>query len=266
MKLRTTIPIISLILLAGMTAWTEERPGRSSLKQATHYFYQAREGHFEVVPKLVALLEQATAAEPKDAELWRRLAAAYFVEVTAAANAGREVAEQAASAERASKAFERALEIDPNDGQALTGHGMAIMILSGMRQKWELAGKGVEEMNRGVALNPSDIGSRLLRGFTLINLPPQLRDTKIVIEDLDMLIDVAEGTRAGDTLHILLGDVYAEGGNKDLARTQYQATGKTGQEQARARLAALESGAIPAAEIQRMRSNIGRNCMMCHAK
>ena len=67
---------------------------------------------------------------------------------------------------------------------------------------------------------------------------------------------------------MLLGDVYAEVGNLEAARAEYQqVTGASAfaAEQAKLRLTDLEKGAIPPASITLVRAGTGTNCAMCHA-
>ncbi len=68
-------------------------------------------------------------------------------------------------------------------------------------------------MNAAVRESPKSNGARLTRGFTIIHLPPAMRDNNAVTEDLQFILDTAPGGRPEDVLHVLLGDVYAETGN-----------------------------------------------------
>ena len=106
----------------------------------------------------------------------------------------------------------------------------------------------------------------MTRAFTIVHLPPAMRDTDAVTEDLKFILDTAPGGRPEDVLHVLLGDVYAEMGNLQSARAEYgQVSGASAfaAEQVRARLAA--KGAIPAESIALVRMGIGTRCAMCHA-
>jgi hypothetical protein len=79
---------------------------------------------------------------------------------------------------------------------------------------------------------------------------------------------MSEGSRPGDVLHVLLGDLQAEGGRMDLARAEYAAAARKGSAIAdlgQARLASLTSGGPPPAEVTRLRNEIGRNCTLCHS-
>ena len=127
---------------------------------------------------------------------------------------------------------------------------------------------GIEEMNAAVRLAPKSTGVRLTRGFTIVHLPPEMRDNNAVIEDLQFALDVASGGRPEDVLHVLLGDVYAELDNLKAARAEYsQVTGASAfaAEQVKTRMIDLEKGAIPAASITAVRMGTGTRCAMCHA-
>jgi uncharacterized membrane protein len=126
-------------------------------------------------------------------------------------------------------------------------------------------------MNRAVDLDPKATHLRLSRGFTMVSFPPQVRNTSKVIEDLSMLVRVAEvsNQRAADSLHIMLGDVYFETGQMDLARSQYEAAtaaSSATKDKAQSRLDAMRAGTAPTADIMSFRSGIGTNCTMCHAQ
>jgi tetratricopeptide (TPR) repeat protein len=239
------------------------------LRQAREYSYEVRRGRFEVIPQEIALLERATAADPNDAALWDALGVAYLHRVAALAN--RPDADRAAlrlDFQRALAAFERALQIDPNDPDALAGHGMALTVSSAIERQPEWAARGVAEMDRAVALQPRGVRVRLTRAFTGINLRAPLRKTQVIIDDLAFLLQIADGTRAGDVMRIALGDVYAETGAMALARREYALAdrpGSTAQDASRLRLAALDRGQLPVAEAAELRSRLGGDCMMCHA-
>jgi len=109
----------------------------------------------------------------------------------------------------------------------------------------------------------------LTRAFTIVHLPPAMRDTNAVTEDLKFIMDVAPGGRAEDVIHVLLGDVYAETGNLEAARGEYaQVSGasKFAAEQSKLRLADLAKGvSISPDSITMVRSGTGTRCVMCHA-
>jgi hypothetical protein len=124
---------------------------------------------------------------------------------------------------------------------------------------------GIDEMNAAVREAPKKIAVRLTRGFTIVHLPPAMRDNDAVTEDLKFILDAAPGGRPEDVLHVLLGDVYAETGKLDAARAEYkQVTGASAfaAEQARLR---LKEGKPSPASIGLVRAGTGTNCAMCHA-
>jgi hypothetical protein len=107
----------------------------------------------------------------------------------------------------------------------------------------------------------------LTRGFTIVHLPPGMRDNNAVIEDFRFIMDAAPGGRPEDVVHVLLGDVYAETGDLASARKEYvQVTGASAfaAEQVKLRLADLAKGAISPESITAVRMGTG-TCVMCHA-
>jgi hypothetical protein len=124
---------------------------------------------------------------------------------------------------------------------------------------------GVDEMNAAVRLAPRSTAVRLTRAFTIIHLPPEMRDSNAVIEDLGLILGTAPGGRPEDVLHVLLGDVYLEVGRKDAAHEEYrQVTGASAfaAEQAQLR---LSQDSVPPAAIALVRQGTGTRCAMCHA-
>ena len=107
------------------------------------------------------------------------------------------------------------------------------------------------------------------RAFNGLSLPDALRNHAAEGEDLDFLIKAAEGSRPGDYLHIMRGDLYFELGQPDLARDQYEIAGNSASPaaaEAHARLAALTQGGVAATDIKKLRTAAGANCTMCHGK
>jgi tetratricopeptide (TPR) repeat protein len=239
------------------------------LRQARRYSYQAREGHYEVAPAAVALLEDATGKRPDSAALWTAMSTAYFLEATLAGQPGKNPVDAFPAIAKASRAAERALAIEPDNPEALSSYGAALTIRALIERKPDLVSEGVAKMDRAVALAPAMTVPRLSRAFFGVNLPPPVRNADVVADDLTRLQRLAEGTRAGDMLHILLGDLYAETGRQHDARREYEraaAAGSKVTDTARARLAALGQGGVPAAEIGALRGNLGTGCVMCHAR
>jgi hypothetical protein len=166
-------------------------------------------------------------------------------------------------------ALERALQLNPDHPEALAQHGGIVALMGSLQHAPVAAAKGVAEMDRAIALAPNSRRVRLLRAFLGINLPDAMRNRTAEAEDLDFLIKISDGTRAGDYIHLLRGDLYAETGAGDLAREQYDAvvtsTSPAGAE-ARSRLAALDEGGVSATDIRTLRKAAGANCLMCHGQ
>ena len=123
-------------------------------------------------------------------------------------------------------------------------------------------------MNHAVELAPNSVRVRLQRMFSGLSLPDGLRNHAAEAEDLDFLINIAEGSRPGDCLHIMRCDHF-ELGNPDLARNQYEMAGKSASPaatEAKARLTALTQGGVAVTDIKKLRSAAGANCAMCHGR
>jgi tetratricopeptide (TPR) repeat protein len=238
------------------------------LAKVTATSYQVRAGHFESVPETVALMQEATLNNPNDARLWAGMGMAWFLSVNAALAPGGKPAEGFAAFQKAADAHARALAIDPDNAEAMSGHGMAMIILSGFQRKPELLPLGIAEMNRAVAIAPGKATVRLQRAFSSVNTPGLAQRADAAIDDLGWLSRKAEGMRSGDYVRVMLGDVLFETGKSDLARKEYEAVSKSPRpaaEEARIRLAALASGApVAPADIARLRSATSSNCVMCH--
>jgi hypothetical protein len=165
-------------------------------------------------------------------------------------------------------ALERALQLNPNHAEALATRG-GVQAFMGLYQQGPAgAAEGIARMNRAIELAPTSRRVRLQRAFSGINLPDALRNRANEAEDLDFLISLANGTRPGDYLRLMRGDLHAESGASDLARAQYDVVAKSSPASAvaTARLATLDAGGVPAADIKKLRQQAGTNCLMCHGK
>jgi predicted Zn-dependent protease len=269
MKARITIFTISLIAMCiNLTASTQQGDVQ---QQAWTYILQARQGDAAAAEKAVALLEQATRTKPEDTSLWNLLGRSYLFTLSAQSPGTASLDKVVSAVTAASGAFDHVLSVNPGDPTALSGHGMAVTLLGAFKQEPKALFKGFEEMNRAVELDPKTTHLRLTRGFTMVNMPPPIRDTSKVIDDLSILIQAAKDSnqRAVDWLHIMLGDIYFETGQIGPAKAQYEAAAidsSVTRDQAQSRLEALHGGSAPSAEIMRLRSGLGSNCTMCHAK
>ena len=272
MKRWNLVLAVSVFLCGGITAWTQQAPPASAeaLQQVRRYSFQARTGADVNPGAVTSLVQAALVADSKNSELHRALGDIYLFQVRAVAGPSANIADTLAAIQRASAAYERALQLDPTNAAALSSHGLMLTIGSFLQQKPELAAQGLAELNRAVDLGSSSVVPRLNRAFTGVNLPPPLRNTSAVIEDLKFLITVSEGSRAGDMIHVLLGDLYAETGKTEDARAQYAAATRrpasAARERVAPRLAALEKGDVPTTEIMAVRGSLIADCAMCHAE
>ena len=149
---------------------------------------------------------------------------------------------------KAPAAYAVALKLDPDNVDALSGHGTLLIAMSAIQKKPELIDQGMAEMSRAVELAPTSTTPRLNRAFSGVNLPPAKRDVATIVQDLTFLAQASTGSQAGDYIHLLLGDLYYETGKPDLARAQYQAAARPGakaEAEARARLEGLAAADHP---------------------
>lgn len=267
-----TIPVAA-IFATGVVCLAEPQPSevqRSSteaLAQARVYKFQFRAGQNDTAPKAVALLEAAARKDPRNVELLNELGAAYFVQLSAWRNGGGDASAIGPLVRNALDAYERAVCIDPTNPHALAGRGMARIIHSGRGGSISDLQSGIADLNRGAELAPSNIPVRLMRAFTSLGLPSNVRSTATTEEDLRFLMSVAAGTQAADVLGVLLGDLYVEEGKGTAARREYEEAAKRvsfGGVLARSRLDSLATGDALASDISKLRLSIGQQCTMCH--
>lgn len=261
-------PTLLLYMLCTFNAVTLAASSQDNqvLADAHHALLQFREGHTEVARPVVKTLEKAVARSPNNARLWEELGHAYMALQGTLYTAGPpDVPTLTATAGRARDAYSRAIALGDKRPLVFVSHGMSQMVVSQLKGDGPGVMAGIEEMNDAASKYPQSIGVRLTRGFTIIHLPPDMRDTPAVTEDLKFILDTAPGGRAEDVLHVLLGDVYAESGNPDAARAEYtQVTGASAfaAEQAKSR---LKSGTVSPDAIAQVRMGTGTRCAMCHA-
>jgi tetratricopeptide (TPR) repeat protein len=263
----------SAILVCSAITIAQDAPLTSAeiVRQARRDALLIREGRFELAAPSVAKLEAATAANPNNAALWNALSSAYFMQATALSQPpDGNVLKALSVIERAGRAVENALRIDPNNAEALAARGGGLTIAALFQQKPDLVAEGIRDMNRAVELAPMLPTPRLVRAFFGINVAPALRPTAAVVDDLQYLIRISEGRRPSDVLHLLLGDLYAETGKVADARREYEASAarpaSTQRDRANARLVALNAGTPVAGEATQLRGRLGTDCMMCHAR
>jgi hypothetical protein len=235
------------------------------LARAHRLQLEFRQGNPAVAKPLVAALEAATAQSRDDAELWEALGHAYMSLQGSHYSSPPDFPALIDIGQRARAAYARALALDPTDSLVRSSHGMSTFVVSQLQGDAAGMQAGREEMDAAVREAPRRIAVRLTRGFTMIHLPPAMRDTNAVIEDLKFIMDTAPGGRAEDVLRVMLGDVYAEMGDLPAARQEYaQVTGASAFAVAQTKLRAARD-AIPTDLITTVRMGTGTNCAMCHA-
>jgi tetratricopeptide (TPR) repeat protein len=268
---------VVLTVLAGLVMSSAARPQTTTpsspadiLHQARAYQFQFRSGQYDVVPKYVAMLEEATKADPENADFWNGMGVAYLAQAAGAMLSGGNPADAMIAVPKGIQALDRALKLNPDHAEALALHGGIQAAMASFQQAPpQLAAKGIAEMNRAVELAPNSLRVRLQRAFSGINLPDALRNNAAEAEDLDFILKVAGKGRPGDYLRIMRGDLYFELGKLDLARNQYEMTGKSASPAATlatARLTALAEGGVAVTDIKKLRNAAGTNCAMCHGK
>ncbi|HXC60247.1 MAG TPA: hypothetical protein VN645_13115 [Steroidobacteraceae bacterium] len=272
-KVATLILMWIFVLLAVFnTAWAHAPApavgAKQVLEQSRRYQYQFRTGDATVLAPWVAMLEEATKAEPGNADLWYWQGYAYLA-LGAHSLMAQKPEDAMAAMKKGPAALMRALKLNPDHAEALSQLGGIQTLLGPVLQLPAMAPRGVAQMNRAVELAPNSIRVRLMRAFAGPNLPPELRNTANEAEDLDYLIEVAEWGTAGDYIRIMRGDLSFETGHPDLARAMYRSvegSGSGASMDAKARLAALEKGSVPLADIKALRTSAGSQCAMCHVK
>lgn len=240
-----------------------------TLRQAKGYEFQFRAGHYDVATKSVAMLEEATKANPENADLANAMGVAYLAQVAGGMLTGGNPADAWTGVQKGLKALEHALQLNPDHAEALAIHGGVQAMMASYIPAGLPAAKGVADMNRAVELAPNSVRVRLTRAFNGLNLPDALRNHGAEADDLDFLIKVAGGSRPGDYMHIMRGDLYFEQGNPDLAKKQYEIAGQSASPaavEAKARLTALTQGGVAVTDIKKLRSAAGANCAMCHGR
>jgi hypothetical protein len=266
--MRPFAPSLSAVCLFATVALAASTSDNDILARAHRTQLDFREGHTEVAKPLVATLEAAVARSRDNAALWEALGHAYMSLQGAMYAGAPDVPALISTGKRARDAYARSLSLDANRALVRASHGMSQMVVSQLEGDGPGMAAGIEEMNAAVRQEPKSLGVRLTRAFTIIHLPPAMRDTNAVTEDLRFILDTAPGGRPEDVLHLMLGDVHAEMGDLDAARAEYgEVTGASAfaAEQVKSRRVDLAKGAIPASSITLVRMGTGTRCAMCHA-
>ena len=267
-RIASTLALV-LVVATGALTQASDADTTEILQRAMAYQFQFRAGQTDVVPEYVSMLEDATKAHPEDAELWNAMGVAYLAQAARAMMPGGRPADALVVMPKGTSALDRAILLNPNHAEALATRG-GVQAFMDLYQKGPAgAAEGIAKMNRAVELAPTSRRVRLQRAFSGINLPDALRNQAAEAQDLEFLIAIANGTRAGDYLRLLRGDLHAEMGSSALARAQFELVATSSSPAsgvAASRLAAMDQGGVPAADIKKLRVQAGTNCLMCHGK
>ena len=268
--IRLSIKVAILLAMASAAfAQTPDATTKTILQRAMAYQFQFRGGQIDVVPEYVAMLEEATKADLENAELWNAMGVAYLAQAARALMPGGRPADALPAMQKGPAALDRALQLNPNHAEAMATRGGVQAFMDMFQKGPAAAAEGIAKMNRAIELAPTSRRVRLQRAFSGINLPDALRNKANEAEDLDFLIALSNGTRAGDYIRLLRGDLYAETGASDLARAQYELVAKSASPasaEAALRVTALGQSGVAAADIKKLRAQAGTNCLMCHGK
>lgn len=244
-------------------------PQTEALARARQLQLEFRQGNLQVVDPLVRSLETAVGQTPGNADLWEALGNAYMSQQGALSQSQTDPRTLKDVGARARSAYAQALALDKNNALLMASHGMAGILTAMLDGDVSALMEAVGEMNAAVRRAPASTPVRLTRGFSIIHLPVELRDTAAVLEDLNFVLDTSPGGRPEDVLHVLLGDVHAETGQRDAARREYEqvsGASRFAAEQAQLRLDAFKRGdSVAPAVIAQVRAGLGARCVMCHA-
>jgi tetratricopeptide (TPR) repeat protein len=259
---------LSLTLAGGIAA---AQPQPMSIEQAVSrmwgYSLQVRAGRYDLAEPALVLARETVAAYPNDARAWSGLGNAAGQMASSLSRPGANPMLAFAALDESMRAFTKAVELDPTDAESLSALGGNQAIFGLIRANPALTEEGIRNMERASVIAPENPVVRL-RVFTGVNLPPALRNVARDEDDLKFLVRATDGTRRGDHIRLLLGDVYAEAGRSAEAKVQYEAALRPGtavETLARARLASLAGGGVPAGEITALRGRLASDCAMCHS-
>jgi tetratricopeptide (TPR) repeat protein len=250
-------------------AQTPSQKTRDILMEARLYQMRFRSGDVDVLPAYVSLLEEATKAEPGNADISYAMGVAYLAQAARALMPGGNPPDAMAAMQKGPAALRRALQLNPNHAEALAVLGGVQAMMGSFMQAPAMTARGVTQMNRAVEIAPSSTRARLQRAFSGLSLPDELRNHATEAEDLDFLATAAGKTRAGDYVRIMRADLYFETGQPELARPLYRAVSESSSPaaaEAAARLMALEKGGVAMSDIKALRTAAGAQCTLCHGK
>lgn len=241
------------------------------LKQARDYQLRLRDGELGAAAANVVLMEQATAAETGNADLWHALGLAYVNLAAAGTMPGGNRADIMVALQKGLPALNRALQINPDQAEALSLRAGMRAMMGRQTNSREILSQAIADMNRAVALAPKSAAVRLVRAFGAPVMPEELRNRANEAADLDFLVERSELSRAGSFMTILRADLHFESGELNAARQLYELVDGAGAasaaQLAKARLAMLPQGRdAMMKDILALRAVAGTQCSMCHGR
>jgi hypothetical protein len=260
-----SILFLSTLCVVAAAALASSTQDNDVLARAHRLQYEYREGHPEVAQPLVKMLEDATARSRDNPRLWEALGHAYMSLQGTMYAGPPDIPTLISNGEHARDAYARSMALDGGSTLVKASHGMSQFVVSQLKGDGPGMTAGIDEMNAAVRQSPKSSAARLTRGFTIIHLPPAMRDTDAVTEDLKFILDTVPGGRAEDVLHVLLGDVYAETGDFKAARGEYEQVSGASSFAAEEAKSRLKAGTASPEAITRVRMGTGTRCAMCHA-
>ena len=110
-KVSSVVMLILIFLAIGAAAWAQAPNAGTGevLRQAKVYQYQFRAGKMDIVPEYVAMLKEATRAEPDNADVWCAMGTAYLTQAARAMMPGGNPADALPAMQKGPAALRRAL-------------------------------------------------------------------------------------------------------------------------------------------------------------
>ncbi len=141
----------------------------------------------EDIQMQIAVLKDSLREEPENTEILLKLGILYH-------NLGVEGDKKAVK--RAKKLFQKLLEINPQNVEALAWYG-SVLTLRGRDvlfpvSKLGYVSNGIKKMDKAVELVPDNIGVRMIRAHNSLNLPGIFHRIKIAITDFEHLLTLRQ--------------------------------------------------------------------------
>ena len=171
----------------------------------------------------IAVFEDSLREEPENTVILLKLGILYH-------NLGVEGDKKAVK--RAKKLFEKLLELEPKNVEALVWYG-SVLTLKGRDilfpiSKLGYVNNGIEKMDKAVELAPDNINVRMIRAHNSLNLPGMFHRIKIAITDFEHLLTLREKRQEEFSKSLLakiflgLGKAYSKKGDITKARENWQ--------------------------------------------